>query len=693
MNRKLVLFFFFFFLFCLGNAGQGYAQEANTFLSAKKGVMDLTYWDFQEKGPLSLNGEWEFYWHQLRTPQTFHEPALRENPTYINVPFVWNSQQINHQFLSNIGYGTYRLTILLAPKEVHTLKAIYISGVATAYKLWINGECYDSNGTVGTSREKMVAKEYAKVVYFQPTSTTVELVLQVSNFVQRKGGIWDKIQLGNEADIMLMRDEKVAYQSLIFGALSIMGIYHMILYLFRRKDRAPLYLGMICLLISLRDFLLGETLLVRFFPNLDWEIAVKMEYLSVYISVLFILLLVNSIFPGESHLKITRLIITLCALFSGIVLFLPARIYTYTMPVYQIIIVIEFLYVISICFRSLMRKRAGSFLSVAAYPILLLATLNDILYYNHFIFSIDLVPLGVVLCLFLQMVIVAMKFSRAFSDVEILSDQLSKSNRDLDKRVSERTKELKNANVHLQQANERLKQMETSRRHLLANISHELGTPMTAIQGYVKAMKDGIIQQGDPKYISLIYEKTLFVNRLIQDLFELSKLEARQIAFHFVPIRVQPLIQQIYDEFEVDVQEHGLHLVIPEPIPYADTLLQIDFKRIEQVFTNLIYNAIKHTPAGGTISIDVTVTKSKNHVIIQVTDTGSGIEEADLPYLFDRFYKGEKSRKSDSGGTGLGLAIVKEIIETHGGTVGVTSQLNQGSTFYFSLPIRKTPYH
>lgn len=239
----------------------------------------------------------------------------------------------------------------------------------------------------------------------------------------------------------------------------------------------------------------------------------------------------------------------------------------------------------------------------------------------------------------------------------------------------------------LRRKNKELERMESSRRQLMANISHDLGTPMTVIQGYVKAMVDGVVPRDDHKYLMLVYEKIVLMNRLIQDLFQLSKLEARQLKFQFVPISAGELVQQIMDKFAIDVQENGLHLMVSESTWHGEAIVQVDLQRIEQVFVNLIYNAIKYTPEGGNITIGVMESESfVDRLVFQVSDTGVGIPDKELPYLFNRFYSVERDSGKQFESSGLGLSIVKEIIKTHGGEVWATSAINKGSTFYFTLP-------
>lgn len=264
---------------------------------------------------------------------------------------------------------------------------------------------------------------------------------------------------------------------------------------------------------------------------------------------------------------------------------------------------------------------------------------------------------------------------------------------------------------------EDLLRIEKSRRHLLTNISHELRTPITSIQGYLEAMLDGVVAEPlrQWKYLKIIHSRVLALNRLIQDLFQLTQLESRQIAFNLYQIPVNNLLEHIYEKYEVDVKNAGLNFAFEnQALCESSVRVAVDPDRIEQVFANLIFNAIKHTPPGGSIAIgyeitadatqpsaiqgnlttDVNIAKNiiseeqtRQNVLIKIKDTGSGIPQEDLPLIFERFYKGSKSRNSALGGSGLGLSIAKEIVEFHGGKIWAESKQGEGSTFCFTLPV------
>jgi two-component system phosphate regulon sensor histidine kinase PhoR len=228
----------------------------------------------------------------------------------------------------------------------------------------------------------------------------------------------------------------------------------------------------------------------------------------------------------------------------------------------------------------------------------------------------------------------------------------------------------------------KIRQLESMRRDFVANVSHELKTPLTSIKGFVETILDGALDDRETakKFLTIIYQEAERLNHLIHDLLDISKLESGQIEVNRKPIKIKPLIDDILASLENQVTDKNITLI--KEIK-ADILMG-DEDLIQEVIINLLDNAIKYSPAGGTVSLGTE--PSKTGVCFYVQDTGIGIPKESLPRLFERFYRVDKGRSREMGGTGLGLAIVKHIIERHGGKITVTSEFGKGSRFAFVIP-------
>jgi two-component system, OmpR family, sensor histidine kinase ResE len=228
------------------------------------------------------------------------------------------------------------------------------------------------------------------------------------------------------------------------------------------------------------------------------------------------------------------------------------------------------------------------------------------------------------------------------------------------------------------------RRLDTLRDDFIANVSHELRTPIAMLQGYSEAIIDDIAATDEEKkeFAKIIYDETLRIGRLVNELLDLARMEAGHISLNFDTIPIQSFVQRVTFKFQGVARESNVHL--SSEVEEDAAMVEMDPDRIEQVLTNLIDNAIRYTPENGTVK--VIQEEFEDGILISVADTGTGIQDEDLPFVFERFYKADKARTRGKSGTGLGLAIAKNIIEAHHGRISVKSKVGHGTTFSFYLP-------
>jgi two-component system phosphate regulon sensor histidine kinase PhoR len=233
-----------------------------------------------------------------------------------------------------------------------------------------------------------------------------------------------------------------------------------------------------------------------------------------------------------------------------------------------------------------------------------------------------------------------------------------------------------------------LRRLESVRREFVANVSHELRTPLASIRAVVETLEGGAIDDEEvaDDFLHRIVGEVDRLAALVDDLLDLARLESGRVHLTLDALDPLDLISRAAERLRPQTERARLNLVVDVPIELPPVLA--DRARIEQVLLNLVHNAIKFTPAGGTITVRGHI--DGDALVTEVTDTGSGIPEADLQRLFERFYKADKARRSE--GTGLGLAIAKHIVQTHNGTISVASTLGKGSTFTFTLPLASSAH-
>lgn len=230
-----------------------------------------------------------------------------------------------------------------------------------------------------------------------------------------------------------------------------------------------------------------------------------------------------------------------------------------------------------------------------------------------------------------------------------------------------------------------LKRYQDTRKEFLSQISHDLRTPLTYVKGYASIMKDSGTQFNEEewkKHAKIIHKQATRMELLVQDLFELAKLEEGSITLEYETIHIYPWLKEIEESYVYKLKEDEITLkVVCNDEQLTGTF---DKKRMEQVIINLLENSIRYTERGGTII--VAAKQEKDRLYFEVTDSGKGIPKEDLPYVFERFYRVDKSRSSNGGGSGLGLSIVKQIVNLHHGQITVDSEEGKGTTFQIYLP-------
>lgn len=229
---------------------------------------------------------------------------------------------------------------------------------------------------------------------------------------------------------------------------------------------------------------------------------------------------------------------------------------------------------------------------------------------------------------------------------------------------------------------------EQERREFVSNVSHELRTPLTSMRSYIEALSEGAWKDEEiaPNFLKVTLDETDRMIRMINDLLDLSRMDSQQSNLQLEYININELVSFVLDRFDMIMnnEEKGKKYRIRRDFTQRELWAEVDPDKIIQVIDNIMNNAIKYSPDGGTITVHLSETH--NNILLSITDQGLGIPQKDLQKVFDRFYRVDKARARKQGGTGLGLAITKEVIKAHGGTIWVESQEGRGSTFYITLP-------
>lgn len=639
MKKCLVL------LFCLGFLANLFAGQHQNLV--KQGHLDLRNYDFSE--PISLDGEWVFYWQRL-WPDTIGAEAH-----IVPFPKLWNYLEIDGEKLGGIGYGTYKLTILL-PEEHETLR-LEMSEVYTAYRMYLNGEMVLENGHVSDKKEEFIPQWLNKAFTIRQGLDTAEIVLEIANFVHYKGGINEPIYLGKQKELSLQRRRTEAVDLFLTGCLLMGGLFFLGLYLLGNRDKAILLFSLYSIVYSYRIFGIENYTLNNLIPDVSWYTLVYFEYLTLFISIGIFAFYTKLLYPLDVNTWVIRVIFGICMLFALITIIFPPYYFTQLINPFLVVTIaciLYALYIYNVAFKS---KRLGSeyaLLSTIALMMLFVLTILD--YWALWQTPLPLTFWGYISFFFLQSLV-------------------------LSQRVSFQLKEAKHqAELGL-----------IAKSEFLSNMSHEIRTPLNSVIGMSHVLKRSNPRPDQKEQLDTLLFSANNLLTIVNDILDYNKLEAGKLIFNESEMDLEKTARNIVSGMQNFASDKGISLLLNVDPALKHQVLG-DQTRFFQVLNNLVHNAIKFTEVGS-VQVNLKVlSQTESHITIQVevVDTGIGILKANQEIIFNRFTQADSSATKRFGGTGLGLAISKKILELQGAELKLESEINKGSTFYFVKVFEKT---
>lgn len=620
-----------------------------------QGELDLTQWDLQRKGEIKLSGKWGFYWKRFLASDDFKRMNPQQPSEYVEVPSVWNKYQVEGKQLPGQGYATYRLQVKTDGKLASL--ALKIPIMSTAYKVMIDNVTVAVNGRVAESKDRAIAAYLPRTIVFQPAAKEFEIVVQVSNYLYARGGMWFAMKLGTEERIADVNQEEFAIDMIILGSTLMMGLYHIVIFILRRRSKSSLYFGLICLLVVIRMLSLKEIFLLHLFPGMDIRLLIFNEYITYYGGITITTMFLRELYPEEFSKKIIRPMVWIGCGFILTVIVFPTELYTQWTNFYHFFVLLSCPYYIFGFVLAIRRKRSGAGLQITGGVILIVTMVHDILFlqdpFKYYWIGKQIFPLGMFALIFIEATELARRFSNAFRTIETMT--------------------------------ERLLSLDRLKDEFLANTSHELKTPIHGIINLSQSILEGAanrLNDFEKENMSTIVSISRRLANLINDILDFSKLKNSELVLRRDAVGLQPLVSVVLEMFR--------HLAGDKQVRFVDGLsdnipsVNADEDRLVQILYNLIGNALKFTAEG---EIRVTARERAGWLEISVHDTGIGISQDNLEAIFESFEQANRMIAKEFGGTGLGLSITKRLVELHGGTIGVSSVVGKGSIFTFTLPL------
>ncbi len=648
-----------FLLIPLSIAGDHNQLTQNT--KAVKGIINLEEWDLKIDKVIQLNGEWEFYWDQLLTPEDFKKEG-KEKPEltgYMKVPSQWNGKVLNGISLPAYGCATYRLVLKNMPSnQVYGLKKNIIR---FSSRIFLNGSKFMEDGNPSKDDGEYRSGNLPKIAFFDSNGGEMEILIQVANYEYINSGIPVSIVIGEQSTILATQQKNSLLEFCVFVILGTIALIYFIFFmtavLSQRKDYSLLAFAVLCLILAVSNAFTSERPILDILPRIPFVVVFKLRDFFIFACFIALACLMYQLKKGILSLRTTKLISFVFGVYLLAIIFLP--IHTYIRAQIFIVLLDE-IFLIGLLARTAVLFVKSRRKDTIEHLILFIAVLIINLY------SVELILLGAalktniwygqiyIICFAIMVIfLLFLRYFDAYSTIKSMSN--------------------------------RLLQLDRLKDDFLANTSHELKSPLNAIISITDSIIKGVegpVNHLQAQNLSIVVGSGRRLSNLVNDLLDYSKMKNGDIELYKSSIDVKTIVESVIKVYRFITGGKEIALInnVQADIPavYADR------DRLTQILYNLIGNGVKFTERG---HVEVSAALYQDKVKICVSDTGIGIAENMQEVIFKSFEQVDTSETRRYEGTGLGLSITRRLVELHGGEISVKSSLGEGAAFTFTLPV------
>jgi len=618
-------------------------------------VIDLREQSWEQGKVHALDGLWDSYWN-------IFIPADQINTTPIKakkfpVPAMWGERSSIGYERSSQGHMTYHLKVLI-PLEKQSIH-LYIPDMPSAYKLWVNTELKAQNGIPAATQNAETPDFRPHVIQIQDHQGVLDIVVHLSNFHYREGGIWYSLRVTDDSGLFQLHEKSVIF-AVFFGAILIaIGLMNLALFVSRTKEFTALYFGLLCISVGLRRLLIDERVLYLF-DFTSWEVLQRLEHLCFYLTLPFFIGFFSALFRQNVPVWSTRITWLSTMPFLFICIFFSNRIYTEMNISFQILVMVSVSWVIVLYLRMLIAKTTQFTSFGISLLIMGFTVCHDVLKSNGIIGTTEnIAHFGVLAFIVSQTIALQRNYLKSLTLVEDMS-------------------------AELQGRNKELIEIDKFKDEFLSTTSHELRTPLQGISGLAKVLIDDSqskFTKDQHSKLDLIATTTKRLSVLVNDILDFSSIKHGKLKLHHAMVDLNATSELVLSTMTPVLGNKNVTLtaqIAPE-VRY----LQADEFRLQQVLFNIMGNSAKYTESGFIQLVAYLIDES---VVIEINDSGAGIPDEKLQSLFRPFEQVHVEGHHSASGTGLGLSISRQLVELHGGTLELQSQVGNGTTVYMTFP-------
>jgi len=657
------------------------------------GVIDLRGISNTDHFDIKLNGDWEFYWKKMLRPNDFKSRSIK--PDYFGkVPSYWTDYPQKSAKTEKYGFATYRLTVLL-PSGFTSPLGIDLPVFDSSYDIYINEKYIGGNGYPGISPEVTIP-EYKRNFYkLETESDTLVIIINVSNFDHRRGGFWLPVKLGTFSEVERRLANSWAGEWSIISILVGFSIFFLFFFLISQTEKIMGFFSLATAGLAIRP-LFTSHFLIHNLIDMDWIWIVRFEYLSLFIVIIGGAWFVLKLYPSVVFRLVTWFITILFSLAFVLTIFLPVKIFSYTILLYHPFILVLLGYVLFKSFLGIFKKNYIDLIYFLAFVMLLLGGLHDIRVslgkadgFAGYMFTYI-----IVFFVFIQASLLLYKWVRAFREKEKLQNELEFMNRNLELLVNDRTIELQTRNEEIGQQNTRIalqnKQLSDTihlKNRIFSLIAHDLRSPVVNILYMLNLLKEKEYKEQYDTFANSSIQYAQLVISLLENMLVWGRGQEDKIKYSPERRDLADIILTNLSIFKETADKKEISVNFTQ---VGSSIAFFDKDLLDIIIRNLLSNAVKYTPRGGRISI-LLKDKAVNSkcIMLKICDNGVGIPESKQKQLFTSTEIESTPGTENEKGTGLGLKLCQELVRINNGHISVDSKVGEGSCFIISLPVKE----